>query len=52
MIPEYDPNTKVCKTTPLEPMTDGMHNLRIVATDRVGNATEQKIHFFVRKKKN
>jgi len=49
MIPEYNPDTKVCKTYPLEPLPDGRHDLKITAVDRAGNRTEQRIHFFVKK---
>ena len=52
MIPEYDPHTKICKTQPLEPLANGKHELRIAATDRAGNVAEQKLHFFVNKRKN
>lgn len=49
MIPEYDPNLKICKTAPLKPLADGRHELKIVVTDRVGNKTEKKLHFFVKR---
>ncbi|UCE25218.1 MAG: M23 family metallopeptidase [Candidatus Zixiibacteriota bacterium] len=49
MIPEYNPNTRVCKTRPLKPLADGRHDLRVVVTDRAGNTTEQRLHFFVKR---
>ncbi|UCD64493.1 MAG: M23 family metallopeptidase [Candidatus Zixiibacteriota bacterium] len=49
MIPEYDPETKLGRTVPLEPLADGRHDLRLVVTDRAGNRAEREIHFFVKK---
>ncbi len=51
MIPEYDPEIEVCKTKPIEPLTDGRHDLNIMVTDKAGNKTEKKLHFFVKAQK-
>ncbi len=37
IIPEYDPEKGVLKTTPHRPLSYGWHTLRIVAEDRMGN---------------
>ncbi|UCG60762.1 MAG: M23 family metallopeptidase [Candidatus Zixiibacteriota bacterium] len=49
MIPEYNPDTKISQSKPLEPLADGRHELRIVATDRAGNEVEKQLHFFVKR---
>jgi len=47
MIPEYDPEDKVCKTVPVEALEPGSHHLGIMVTDRLGNLTEQYLNFNV-----
>jgi len=47
MIPEYNPETKLCKTRPLEPLSRGKHAIKIEATDRVGNKVERFVEFRV-----
>lgn len=37
IIPEYDPEKGILKTTPSQPLTYGWHTLKIVAKDRAGN---------------
>jgi hypothetical protein len=37
IIPEYDPERGILKTTPSQPLTYGWHTLKIVALDRAGN---------------
>ena len=51
LIPEFDPITGICKTTPNEPLTNGSHHLGIVVTDRAGNKTEQYLNFMIRAKR-
>ncbi|MCB2230656.1 M23 family metallopeptidase [bacterium] len=48
MIPEYDPESKVCKTQPLEDLTDGAHHVAITVFDRAGNKAEHYFQFFVK----
>jgi hypothetical protein len=48
LIPEYDPESGICTSRPLEPLTSGEHVLQIAVTDRAGNTTERNIRFFVR----
>ncbi|MBN1213302.1 MAG: M23 family metallopeptidase [candidate division Zixibacteria bacterium] len=47
MIPEYNPENKICKTRPVEPLSRGKHSLKIEITDRVGNKLERFIEFRV-----
>jgi hypothetical protein len=47
LIPEYEPETKICRSRPLENLSDGPHKLDIVVTDRAGNVTEQSVNFNV-----
>ena len=47
MIPEYDPETEICRTAPLEPLEPGDHHLAIIVTDRAGNKAEQYLIFNV-----
>jgi hypothetical protein len=51
MIPEYDPESEICKTLPVEPLADGEHHLAIVVTDRAGNKTEEYLIFNVKASK-
>jgi hypothetical protein len=50
MIPEYDPETGICTTRPLEPLKNGDHHLAIKVTDRAGNLAEQYLIFTVAKR--
>lgn len=47
LIPEYEPETKICRSQPLKDLSDGSHKLDIVVTDRAGNRTEQSLTFNV-----
>ncbi|UCC44282.1 MAG: M23 family metallopeptidase [Candidatus Zixiibacteriota bacterium] len=47
MIPEYDPETEICTTAPVEPLEPGDHHLAIIVTDRAGNKAEQYLIFNV-----
>lgn len=38
LIPEYDPETEILKTTPRSPLDDGKHELKIFVTDKLGNS--------------
>ncbi len=38
LIPEYDPETEILKTTPRRRLSDGTHELKITATDKAGNS--------------
>ena len=49
LIPEYEPETKICRSRPLEDLSEGFHKLDIVVTDRAGNMTEQSVTFNVDK---
>jgi len=49
LIPEYDPETKILKTTPRKALKNGRHELVIIVTDRVGNERKVFSHFFVNK---
>ncbi len=51
LIPEYDPVTGICETTPNEPLANGSHHLGIIVTDQAGNTTEQYLNFTMRAKK-
>lgn len=51
MIPEYDPESRVCFTEPMERLSLGKHHLSIEVTDRAGNKAEQYLSFFVREQK-
>jgi murein DD-endopeptidase MepM/ murein hydrolase activator NlpD len=46
-IPEYDPEKKILKTKPPQPLSYGWHTLKIVAEDRVGNTRVAKRKFKV-----
>ncbi len=48
MIPEYDPQTEICKTQPIEPLDPGEHHLAIIVIDRAGNKAEKYLIFNVR----
>lgn len=48
VIPEYDPEKGVMKTTPHRPLSDGWHTLRIVAEDRMGNVGVAERRFEIR----
>jgi len=50
LIPEYDPETKILKTTPRTALKNGRHELVIIVSDRVGNERKVFSHFFVNKK--
>lgn len=47
MIPEYDPESKICETQPLDPLSEGNHHLAIEVHDRVGNKAQQYLQFMV-----
>jgi hypothetical protein len=46
-IPEFDPETGLCWTQPLEPLIPGSHHLAVEVTDRVGNEASQYLQFVV-----
>jgi len=46
-IPEFDPETGVCWTQPLDPLVPGSHHLAVEVTDRVGNKAAQYLQFIV-----
>jgi hypothetical protein len=46
-IPEFDPETGICWTQPLEPLAPGNHHLSVEITDRVGNKAAQYLQFMV-----
>ncbi len=48
LIPEYEPETGLVRTRPLEPLEPGRHHLGIQITDRAGNTTEQYLNFVVK----
>ncbi len=45
LIPEYDPETKICRTAPLKPLEAGKHTLTIDVIDRAGNLTQKTLAF-------
>jgi hypothetical protein len=47
LIPEYDPETKLCRTAPPEPLNAGKHTLTIDVIDRAGNPAQKSITFEV-----
>jgi hypothetical protein len=48
LIPEYDPETGLCRSKPLQPLPPGRHHLGIRVRDRAGNLAEQYLNFYVR----
>lgn len=50
LIPVYDPEEKICRAQPLEPLPDGTHHVSIKAVDRAGNVAEQYFQFVVKDK--
>ncbi len=50
LIPEYDPESKICKTRPVDPLPDGEHHVGITVVDRAGNRAEQYFRFIVKDK--
>ena len=46
-IPEFDPETGICWTQPMEPLAPGNHHLSVEITDRVGNKAAQYLQFMV-----
>lgn len=46
-IPEFDPETGICWTQPMEPLELGNHHLAVEVTDRVGNKAAQYLQFVV-----
>ncbi len=48
LIPEYDPESGMVHSRPLQPIAAGKHHLGIQVTDRAGNLTEQYLNFFVK----
>jgi hypothetical protein len=52
MIPEYDPESEMCRTRPVEPLADGEHYLSIIATDNSGRKAEEYVLFHVRTGRN
>ncbi len=51
LIPEFDPETKRLKTYPEKRISDGLHDLKIIVIDRVGNSRTVQTHFYVNTKK-
>lgn len=49
LIPEYDPETELLKTTPRKALKNGRHDVVIKVSDRVGNERIVNTHFFVNK---
>ena len=47
MIPEYDPESGICKTQRLKGVGKGEHHIAIIVTDRAGNKGEQYVTFTV-----
>lgn len=47
LIPEYDPETEICKARPYRPLAPGDCHLEIMVTDRAGNRAEQRRDFHV-----
>ena len=46
-IPEFDPESHICTTTPPVSLTDGEHHLSIEVTDRAGNEGHHYLKFHV-----
>ncbi|PWB74203.1 hypothetical protein C3F09_04245 [candidate division GN15 bacterium] len=46
-IPEYDPETGICQTQPMEPLALGNHHVAVEVSDRVGNKAAQYLQFTV-----
>ncbi|MEW5923077.1 MAG: M23 family metallopeptidase [Candidatus Zixiibacteriota bacterium] len=49
LIPEYDPETEILKTTPRKPLKNGKHELVIKVSDYAGNERVVHSHFTVEK---
>lgn len=47
MIPEYDPESGICKTERLPNVGSGTHHIAIQVTDRAGNLAEQYVTFSI-----
>jgi hypothetical protein len=47
MIPEYDPETGICQTQPLDSLAAGEHHLSIEVKDRAGNEAQRYLKFRV-----
>lgn len=47
MIPEYDPESGLCKTQKLPLIGSGEHHISIEVTDRAGNKAEQYVTFTI-----
>jgi hypothetical protein len=47
MIPEYDPETQICRTQPLDDLAPGEHHLSIEVRDRAGNEAQRYLKFRV-----
>ena len=47
MIPEFDPESGICKTQRLRNVAKGEHHIAIIVTDRAGNRSEQYVTFTV-----
>lgn len=47
VIPEYDPESGICRTEPAKPLGLGEHHLSIEVTDRVGNQAKRYLKFRV-----
>jgi len=47
MIPEYDPESGICKTQRLRNLGNGEHHIAIEVTDRAGNKAEQYVTFTI-----
>ncbi len=46
-IPEFDPESRLCQTSPPTPLADGEHHLSIEVTDRAGNEGHRYMKFRV-----
>lgn len=49
LIPEFDPETEILKTSPRRALKNGRHELKIVVTDLVGNERTVFSEFIVKK---
>lgn len=47
LIPEYDPESQICSSFPVDELTWGEHVLTIKAVDRAGNTNEKQVKFTI-----
>lgn len=52
VIPEYDPESYICTTEPLHPLSIGEHHLAIQVYDQVGNMAEEYRKFIIKRPAN